>query len=303
MRKILTVLLLASILMGCSQQSEVSKFSPHIQNQYNSTCLVSTKSSTGTGVLLDTGVILTAAHVLDDNNNGKLDTEELECHVEFFYPTAVVHTGVAVFLGDYLGEENNDVGLITIPIETGLKSNISLMSKEEYDLLRFGSDTFTVGCPLGNEPKLSTGIIEPPSSKSKLGRATCSTVMGNSGGGIYLPENSKLAGLVVQNHSFKTYAPWSIAFPVPTPDGAMMVSGSGMYFQTHFTPNWTEYVTAPRIAEILAANHFSYAIKKPAEKVNLWKVYFAVLVNVVFLIILLRLVREYGNILLGKTVR
>lgn len=302
MRKFLILLLLSLALIGCSEKADVSKFAPYIHDQYKYTCLVSTKDSTGTGVLLDTGVIITAGHVLDDNDNGKLDSEEMECHVEFFYPTAVVHTGVAVFMGDYTNEESSDVGLITIPIETNLRSTISLMSRGQYESLQFGSDVFTLGCPLGDKPKLSTGVIEHP-SRDKLGRATCTTIMGNSGGGIYSRENSLLAGIVVQNHSFNTYSPWSIAFPVPTKDGTMLISGSGMYFQTHFTPNWTEYIPATRISELLAEHHLSYAVKKPTERINPWKIYFAILVNSILLIVLLRLVKQYGGLLLGKAVR
>jgi len=297
MNKFLLVLLVL-LFIGCGQAATVDKFSPRVKNAYHSTCKVSGEIGAGTGILLDTGYILTAGHVVDKNFDGKLQLDEMECYVEFFSPnTAQVLTGTVIMIGDYINDSSQDVAVIALPLGSP-RGSVSLISSETYDLLPYGEDVFTLGCPRGKSPKLFSGLLEYSDVESNIARASFTSIMGNSGGGVY-SSNGNLIGIITENFGYYTDEAVNMLVPVPVEGGMMMIMGHGQVLQVHYAPNWSQFVTAGQVRTVLANHNMDFVIR-PITKIvraNPFVIYFAILLNLILFVVLVHKGYEFWKIL------
>jgi len=228
-----------------------------VDKAFNATCTIETSDKDiGTGVLLDTGYILTAAHVVDENNNNKIEDDERETKVTFHNHTGIVsvHSATALytFRDDYLD-------YAVLEIKGGLYSEVSL------DLLppKLGDRVFTIGCTRGYAPHISAGLESTQTEDSGLlGRAGISVYSGNSGGGIFI-ETQRLVGVVSKVGVDTEYT--RITFPIPSKEGFAFASTT--IRRTIYLPNWTEYTRSHHIYLGLRNKGLGFTVVKP-EKSN-----------------------------------
>jgi len=132
------------------------------QNAFDATCGIHTKNGNATGVLLNTGFILTAMHVVDNNKNGIVDMNEERIRVRFD-SIASVHTGTIIY-----GSQKSDLAVVVIP--NAPISNIRLMSNEDYEGVLAGAPLFAIGRSLGRDPPHFTkGIRSTDPSLIRVG--------------------------------------------------------------------------------------------------------------------------------------
>lgn len=297
MNKFLLVLLVL-LSIGCGRVATVEKFTPMVKNAYHSTCKISGEIGAGTGILLDTGYVLTAGHVVDKNYDGVLQLDEMECQVEFFAPnSAQVITGTVIMMGNYINDSSQDVAVIALPLDSP-RGSVSLISSATYDLLPYGEEVFTLGCPRGKSPKLFSGLLEFSDIESPIARASFTSIMGNSGGGVY-SSNGSLIGIITENFGYYTDEQVMMLVPVPVEGGMMMIMGQGQVLQTHYAPNWSQFVTAGQIRTVLANNDLDFVIR-PMTKIaraNPFVIYFAILFNLILLVVLGKAGYEFWKIL------
>jgi hypothetical protein len=173
---------------------------PTIAKAYKSTCMVSAKAagggtSRGTGVLLSSGYVLTAAHVVDANADGKLSRNEREVTLKFHSPKLLVMKGWVISLGDPTGKTHKIDLAIIIP-EIHLVSKVTLAKQPVV-----GTPIFTIGHPMGAPPSVTDGRISHATPRT--GRMTAPIFSGNSGGGVFLAGSQNCVGIVVRVSVFR----------------------------------------------------------------------------------------------------
>jgi hypothetical protein len=162
---------------------------------------------------------------MDLNRNGWLDDFERRVQVEFFVPVKASYRAIAVSWPPeaWFAEEKRDFVILSI-IGGGPKSDISLLSTEDYDDIPVGQEIFAIGCPAGaTPPHIYTGLRSTDSGA--LDRASLSAYFGNSGGGVFIRGANKLIGIVTQ-------------IRIDTAENRPLV-----------VPQWTEFTSASMIRE------------------------------------------------------
>ena len=221
-------------------------------DQFSATCaVVDTRSrgiptSGGTGVLLSTGYILTAQHVVDNNNNGKIDGEEEVVKLVFYYPTYKEIKGRVVLLNNKPLRLNGKMAdFAIIKPEKDIKSKIKLISRESYELFGVGKPIFTVGRMAGDFPHLTIGNKSYPIGESNVDRGNLDIWHGNSGGGVYSRDTGELIGLC---STVKKVGGWRGGFPIPgwmeycdanQIRGYLEADGSTSYIDVPYVPMFT----------------------------------------------------------------
>jgi len=191
MRKIL---LLALLLFPISISAQSLFIHPKISNAYQGTCAITTGNCfIGTGVLLDSGYIVTAAHVVDHNNDKLLDDTEKKVKVYFFSKHLPVDCNVVAF-GDITKTEPDGVFLDIAVLEPSVKIRSKLKLRESPALI--GTPIFTIGMTLGGPPAITSGHINFPLNKY-FGRTSAPIYSGNSGGGVFDSETQECVGFII----------------------------------------------------------------------------------------------------------
>lgn len=288
------IILLLLILSGCSLPSD--KISSDIKDAWNSTCKIETETGMGSGVVLNTGFIITAGHVVDSNQNGILEYNELTCTISFDN-IADVQTGSVLYMGNHITNDTNDIAIISIPNPP--QSNISLISNADYKQLDYGERVFVIGMTLGETRRITDGRLDKIDGV-KNHRSSCGIAPGNSGGGLF--KGSNLLGIIVQGQTYVDETPWNIIIPFPTKDGIITVTGSGTIYGNHLVGDWSEYIPATKITEIIKANNLEFVVNK-IQRINIFEIFGAVLVNLFFLYVLVSNGITFSKHILGKRVR
>lgn len=147
----------------------------------NSTCVIHIDGNKGaTGVLLDTGYVLTAAHAIDRDRNGVLSEKERRVNIEMF---GSVVPARAIALGE------SDWCLLELPVNVSFMGTTASKRKS-----KFGERIFTIGATAGYNKHLTDGRVSLPDHG--FARASCPISGGNSGGAIFAEDGSHL-GVVV----------------------------------------------------------------------------------------------------------
>ena len=208
-----------------------SGINERIERAKNATCEVKDNhGSIGTGILLETGFVLTASHVVDDNGDGRLEDWERGTTVLFYNEAGVssVHSASVVYLS------NRDfLDFAILEVENAPKSDVKL----QMSYPKIGDELFTIGCTRGMNPHLSHGHESMRSGRYPLyARASVPVYSGNSGGGLF-NSDQEVVGIVsmVGVDRLTTY----VDIPVPTDHGVMIVTTAADYVV--FMSSWTEY--------------------------------------------------------------
>lgn len=163
-----------------------SRVTESFRTPLNASCLVATQMNHyGTGVVLDTGYVLTAAHVVDDTGDMWLQPFERDVRLEFFGDHTGNFDGRVVYFSREL-----DFALI----EADLLDTIPSVSAraEETSL---GEAVFTIGAARGHPPMISDGFIGETNGTRH--RTSCYVTGGNSGGGLFTKGvNPELVGII-----------------------------------------------------------------------------------------------------------
>jgi hypothetical protein len=161
-----------------------------ITKAYQGTCAIQSNNNTrGTGVLLANGYVVTAAHVIDLNGNGKLEDKERIVDLKFYTPKPYKITGWVILLGDPTSKRRVDIALI-IP-DKAIHSRVKMAKAPGI-----GTPVFTVGHPLGGSPTITDGRVSHPNNQG--GRSSIPVYSGNSGGGVFLHGSQNLIGIIVR---------------------------------------------------------------------------------------------------------
>jgi len=252
-------LIAALIIFRPAQPPDVG-ISDTVWNSYHSTCRITMNHSsgkfTGTGVTLHTGYILTAAHIIDVNNNKKLDLDEHNLDVEFFGAVADIQSATVVFCGDYEGYD-----IAVLQVQKPPKTNIHLVD------IDFGERVFTIGCTKGADPNISEGVAS--SNHDGLARAGMAVWRGNSGGGIWT-QGEGLAGIVTRLGLGSMRS--NIRLMIPTNGGMMMIR---VRHNTRFPlANWCEYIPAVDIRDVLDDKGLGFVYDIHDEPIHINPYYF-----------------------------
>lgn len=196
----------------------------------------------GTGVVLKNGLILTAKHVVDANDNGVLDEKEKVVDIKFYYPKQYTMKGVVVYMppGDMSPGKSMDFALVRP--EQPVSSNIELATTEYFENVEMGEEIFTIGRTMVDELNIAVGYLAPPVPQLTCDRITISGWNGNSGGGIFVRKDGKLIGtfIIVRMHPFLGYN----------------------------IPNWGGYQSAASIRAHLAENNLEHLLDVEDKKMN-----------------------------------
>lgn len=250
MRAIL-LLLLSFAITGCEKKPVVSH-NPYYDKVFRSTVgiypnrhLMSAwkEPGSGTGVLLDTGFIITSKHVIDTNYDGFIDQFERVVNVQFFYPEHKRVVGNVVF--DPVGswKVNNDFAFIAI--KDPPRSTVSFMKVEDYKNILPGHRLFTVGLSFGTSPPHITRGIKSTNVRKTLDRASLSIYFGNSGGGIYSEETGEMVGIASRVEV--DYSP----------------------SKYELVPEWAEYESIASIRSVTDTYGMSFLVEKPESFVSM----------------------------------
>lgn len=233
------------------------------------TCRIDAGTGSGSGVLLDTGYILTAAHVVDRNNNEVLELNERSVIIEFFDDFGIVssvHNGRVVCIS---GDERIDFAIIEIPEK--IKSKIKLVE----DYVRVGDKLYTVGCPKGRTPHITFGH-KSTDDYGIQSRASLDSYFGGSGGGIYI-SNLEVVGVMRGIGVHKRIAHTTASIVVGEGDKAKLhfILGQASYFDV--IPSWTEYISAYHIMNSLEDKNLLFVVIADSEELDLTYVKWALI--------------------------
>jgi len=178
-------------------------------------CLVKTAVGSGSGVFLDTGYVITCAHVVDSDMDGYVRANEREVVCEFLG-------------GPYPHGQKFEVVYASRDVDVAILQPIIKFNYEKRILDRLpkispsledgfpGDKVFAVGAPHTQPLLISEGFIG--FSRDKYRRASCFISTGNSGGGIFNTTND-LLGLVTAVFMVRSFTDAEILIPMPKEDG------------------------------------------------------------------------------------
>lgn len=223
----------------------------------------------GSGVILNTGYVITNRHVVDRNNNGKIDKREINVKVYTFGSTAEVYTGTVIASSGGT-TRTNVLDVAIIKLENGPKSNISLISDDGYTAIPFGERLFAVGCTDGEDAHFTSGC-RSFDLEEWFHRASVEVFYGNSGGGLYLDNSGELVGLTSR---------------IRISRGAQV-------------PSWSGYVPATKIREFLKNSGLLHVIGEKED--SGFKIVITTTLNVaLFMFLAFLLVWKLTHALCGK---
>lgn len=287
-----TILLL--LFIGCGESPKVAS---DIRSAYFSSCRIEAPEQFGSGILLDTGYVLTAAHVIDENGNNIIDEEERNVTVEFFSPISSIHSATIIFLGDWTEDHTHDIAVLSI--DNPPASRIRLINAVGYNNLLNGERIYTIGCPIGLSLRVTDGRVDTDyAGRGELARCTAEIYGGNSGGGVFREED--LIGLATQGYGDYKTMNITMMVPIPTENGMGMVMGNGQAGYVEIVPSWTEFVTAKQIIGLLDSKGLKSVY---AKHIDVYGLYFGILFNVFLLAVLYHVGKPFVASLLRKTVR
>ncbi len=195
--------LLAVLIAISTVQPTISTEEAQVVNSFNAACRVDSDAhGFGTGTLLPTGHVLTAAHVVDANGDGVLSKRERGVTVQFkdgdSYKAKVLYLGKADFA--------------ILELKDGFRKRNNVVASKRK--ARLGEKVYTIGSIRGHRLHISSGHISLPEMGKS--RASCYISKGNSGGAIINEEGENL-GIVVAVGIRRQFD--FMSFPIPATRG------------------------------------------------------------------------------------
>lgn len=207
---------------------------------FSSVCYIhsGTEGAAASGVMLKSGYVLTAAHLIDDNNNGKLDPEERAWEVEFpsINEESFKTIGRPIAVSDHTPDFSLDIAILKLDEKPPI-AGVNLIEDLDYYNLKTGEPIDVIGMMNNRIPaSITSGRITSFRLK-EAHRTNATAYMGSSGGGVF-NKNQELIGIetkigVAREHIH--FGPMAIPF-------------------IHFLPNISFYSPATRIRYFLKTN-------------------------------------------------
>jgi hypothetical protein len=259
MRLVTLNVLMTSALIAYTGYTPGPNINSSIAPAYHGACMVLSKDMVGSGVLLNTGYILTTAHGVDNSPaNGLIDPWEKEVEIKFFNPQVTIKGEVIAVGNPYHGE---DVALIK-PIGPHPESSISLSEETPH----VGTEVFTIGAPRGNNPHITDGRICHPGNDG-TGSVSTPIYPGNSGGGVFRKDRpDECVGLIIR------VAVERHGFPVPIQEAERRRIVIG--YHQMMTPifHMGEYVQATSIRNFARRHKVLDLIQSSIKPPRKWKI-------------------------------
>lgn len=157
------------------------------QNSYNAACAIKDKDmeTMGSGCLLNNGLVITAAHVVDLNDDDIIEPDEKILKVEF--GTGLITTAIVVQAGlpNFVRMDYALLEISEMPECIGLKIT--------EDVPQLGDNLFLISCPDGQELQLTSGLYTGRGCHDSI----CSVpIFPGSSGGAILNEKQEIVGIV-----------------------------------------------------------------------------------------------------------
>ncbi len=230
-----------------------------------------------TGVLLNTGYVVTAAHCIDVDENGNISSYERHPIVTFYGSIASVHTGYTIFCGK---KEGFDIAIIQL--ENPPPSHVSLGE------VKFGEELFTIGMTRGFMSNISVGRESSPADGRA--RATIAAWTGNSGGGLW-NKNQEIVGFASRIAMAQNNA--TIIIPIPTDDGIILVKGRF----TTYSPlsNWLAYINVKEFRTKLDAKRLTFVYEdiEPPSMLSVYNTYATMMLHILGVLLCVSFIRKH----------
>jgi hypothetical protein len=249
--------------------------------------MVTTSTGAASGVLLESGYILTAAHVIDSNGDGELNEDELR--TEVIFPNIDFSCKADVILMSPYQEHGIDLAVLDPDITIPLKGT-RIMSMGDYRSQLIGTPLVTIGMQLGQSPaNVTDGRLISAHPDDLIHRNSANSYFGNSGGGVFI--GNELAGIAVMVGYDELYT------TVPIFEDRRMVGMVQIGYRIPLS-NSSLHVSAPAIIDCLDAEGRSdILVSAPPECP--YRAYFSVfLFNsmlVLWLVLIYQIMRRWMN--------
>lgn len=165
-----------------------------VNTAYSSICAITTGNLSASGVLLESGYVLTAAHVVDHNMNGKIESSEKFFNINF--PTLNNYKVQAEVVLTSDDPNKLDIAVLKTLKKIPLKG-VSLISEDLYWRIKIGQPLFAIGMLNGRSPgNITDGRMidmSPPATHPFKHRNSANSYYGCSGGGVFVGD--KLIGI------------------------------------------------------------------------------------------------------------
>jgi len=196
-KKILLCIVLWTISLGAFYVLPTPQKHPELSQEfsfYSSVCEISTGTRMGSGVLLESGYILTVAHNIDINSNGELDDNEKLINAHFHSTNFEVQLEVLA-ISDYTEDGEMDIAICK-PAERVPLAGIRLCRNKEYwSDVKIGTAVRVIGMTNGQTPaNITDGRLITRYRTEDLHRNSANSYFGNSGGGVFT-EDGLLIGI------------------------------------------------------------------------------------------------------------
>lgn len=275
MKKTFFALLLIAFmsLTGCSEPNYVNVREPY-REAFEAACtMVIDGQENATGVLLESGYVISAAHIFDTDDNGTIDYEEMDN--ENF--TVKVHgdrtrreyKAIIIGKGDDFRKNLNDVVFLQLIGENLPRSNVRLATSEEMSAMQIGDPVFTVGRANSHSHHLTTGVLSTNSKSGRM-RMTAEIIYGNSGGGVYHTETGKLIGIATNIHVRDEMMLSYVNVPHLSEKGELLgwITVPVYIPQRYPTGSWSEFISARKIRNMITEQGIYRVLGRPSKSTS-----------------------------------
>ncbi len=272
----LIMCVLGSVIFWPTKPIRIVK--PEIYTAYSSVCMITSGTKeegfTASGVLLESGYILTAAHVVDKDFDGEIDDKEVPLKIKF--PLLPGKEFDAHVIATSYDPTKLDIAILR-PDKIIPLNGVKLISDNDYWLIQIGDPLYTIGMQNGGFPSNITDgrmIFMDPHSNSH--RNSANSYYGNSGGGVFI--KNKLIGI----SSAMGIGVQRLIMPIFAPNGILIGRVSVPYNVP--LANFSMHTSAPAIRKfILSQKMKQVLIEKPYNCP--YKIYYdVILINIVLLL-------------------
>lgn len=257
--------ILGTFYLAPSSNSKFSNIEDQFQDSYTSVCEVHTGVGVGSGVLLESGYILTAGHNIDRNNNNKIDDDEKIINARFHaidFETQL--ETIALVYSHRVGAKTEiDIALCRPSEKVPLKGVRLYASESYWQDIKIGTLIHAIGMTNGVTPaNITDGRITTYQRDDNLHRNSASTYFGNSGGGVFTSDG-RLAGIVVRVGTGHI----AVKTPIVNTRNRAIVGQSLSYIYVPIA-NSSLHISAPAINNFLIDAGFEDALKiRPQPKI------------------------------------